>query len=151
MYCSWGQRPTPSVDGWGMVWMIVMAKWYPGKICGLNFLTFVLQLRKNPGKTSSRKLTLPGFEPEPADDRQLRSLSTTAVVALIEIFCQFFITLSANYDKKNINCSLIKIFMYTIKKLIKHRGLYTKVKNIIFQKIKQSWFVLLTGNKIRLF
>ena len=31
--------------------------------CGLNFLTLVLQLKENPGKTSTKKLTQSGFEP----------------------------------------------------------------------------------------
>ena len=38
----------------------------PGDEWGLNFLVFVLQLRENPGKTSTRKLTQPGIEPGPA-------------------------------------------------------------------------------------
>ena len=38
----------------------------PGDECGQNVLTFVLQLRKNPAKTSTRKLTRPGIEPGPA-------------------------------------------------------------------------------------
>ena len=42
--------------------MIMMAKWYLEK-CGLNILTFVLQLRETPGKTSTKKLTRPEFEP----------------------------------------------------------------------------------------
>ena len=37
----------------------------PGYECGLHFLTFVLHLRKNPGETSTRKLTRSGFEPWP--------------------------------------------------------------------------------------
>ena len=31
-----------------------------------NFLRFVIQLRENPGKTSTKKLTRPGIEPGPA-------------------------------------------------------------------------------------
>ena len=38
----------------------------PGDECGPNFLTFVLQLSKNPGKTSTSKLTRPGIQPGPA-------------------------------------------------------------------------------------
>ena len=38
----------------------------PGDECGPNFLTFVLQLRENPKKSSTRKLTLPGIRPGPA-------------------------------------------------------------------------------------
>ena len=29
MYCR-GQRPSPSIDEWGMIWMIMMATWYLG-------------------------------------------------------------------------------------------------------------------------
>ena len=38
----------------------------PGDECGLNFLTFVLELKKNPGKNSTRKLIRSGIEPGPA-------------------------------------------------------------------------------------
>ena len=56
IYCSWGQRPSPSIDGWGMRNDLDD---YDGQIvsgdkCGLNFPTFILQLRE---KTSTRKLT----------------------------------------------------------------------------------------------
>ena len=37
-----------------------------GEECGPNFLKFVLRLRENPGKTSTRKLTRSGIEPGPA-------------------------------------------------------------------------------------
>ena len=50
MYCSWGQRPSPSVDGWGMVLDDYDGQMVSGKKCGLNFLTFILQQRENPGK-----------------------------------------------------------------------------------------------------
>ena len=33
-----------------------------GDECGPDFLTFVLRMRENPGKTSTRKLTRPGIE-----------------------------------------------------------------------------------------
>ena len=37
-----------------------------GDECDTNFLIFVLRLRENTGKTSTRKLTRPGIEPLPA-------------------------------------------------------------------------------------
>ena len=37
-------------------WMIMMAKWYSGTLWAWSFLTIVLQVRKNPEKTSPRKL-----------------------------------------------------------------------------------------------
>ena len=41
-------------------WMIMMAK------CGLNFLTFVLQLRENTGKNLNQETDPTGFEPGPS-------------------------------------------------------------------------------------
>ena len=38
-----------------------------GDECDLNFLTFVLQLTKKPGKNLTKKLIRPGMEPGPAD------------------------------------------------------------------------------------
>ena len=55
MYYSYGQRQSPFVDGWYMVWMIYDGHMIPGDECGPNFLTFVLQLRKNPGKNLNQK------------------------------------------------------------------------------------------------
>ena len=62
---AWGQRPSPSTDWW------MVLDYYDGQMvfgdkCGLNFQTFVLQLREIPRKTPTRKLTRPGFEPEHA-------------------------------------------------------------------------------------
>ena len=37
-----------------MVWMVNDGHVMPGDDCDKNFLTFVLQLRKNPGKISAR-------------------------------------------------------------------------------------------------
>ena len=37
-----------------------------GDECGSNFLIFVIRLRENPGKASTRKLTRPRIEPGPA-------------------------------------------------------------------------------------
>ena len=65
-YCSYVQRPSPSVDRWYMVWMIYDSYMISGDECGVYFPTFVLRLRENPGKTSTRKLTWPGIEPGPA-------------------------------------------------------------------------------------
>ena len=56
LYCSWGTRLSLSIMNSQMV---------SGDKCGLNYLTFVLQLKENPRKTSTRKLTRPGFEPTP--------------------------------------------------------------------------------------
>ena len=64
MYCNWGQRQSPSVDGRVMV-LDDHDQMVSGDKCGLNFMIFVLELRENPGKTSTRKLTRPGFEPGP--------------------------------------------------------------------------------------
>ena len=66
MYYSYGQRPSPSVDGWYMVWKIHDVHMITGDEYGPNFLTFLLRLRENPAKTSTRKLTRPGIEPGPA-------------------------------------------------------------------------------------
>ena len=38
----------------------------PGDECGLNFLRFVLELRKTQEIATNKKLTRPGIEPEPA-------------------------------------------------------------------------------------
>ena len=38
----------------------------PGDKCGLNFLTFALHLRENPGKNLNQETDPTGFEPEPA-------------------------------------------------------------------------------------
>ena len=62
MYYIYGQRPSPSVHGCYMVWMIY-GHIITGDECGPNFLTFILWLRKSPGKPSTRKLTQPGIEP----------------------------------------------------------------------------------------
>ena len=62
MYYNYGQRRSPSVEGWYMVWMINDGDLITEDECGPNFLTFVLRLRENPGKTSTRKFTRPGIE-----------------------------------------------------------------------------------------
>ena len=49
-----------------LMMMMMMIICYLGKECGLKFLTFVLQLREKPGKTSTTKLIQPGIEPGPA-------------------------------------------------------------------------------------
>ena len=41
-------------------WMIMMAKWYSGTLWAWSFLTFILQVRKTPEKTSPRKPVPPG-------------------------------------------------------------------------------------------
>ena len=46
-----------------MVWMINDGHMIQGEECSLNFLTFVLQLQKTQGITSTRKLTEQGIEP----------------------------------------------------------------------------------------
>ena len=48
----------PVMNEWLM--MIMMAKWYSGTLGAQSFLTFVLQVRKNPEKTSPRKLVPTG-------------------------------------------------------------------------------------------
>ena len=40
MYCSYSQRPSPSIDGWCMVWMIHDGHMITRDECGPNFLTF---------------------------------------------------------------------------------------------------------------
>ena len=55
--------------------MTVMAKWYPGQMWPK------FQLRENPGKTLTRKLTRSGFETGTAE----RYSSITAVVMLKDI------------------------------------------------------------------
>ena len=45
--------------------MILMVKWYSGTLRVYSSLTFVLQVRENPKKTSPRKL-MTGIEPGPA-------------------------------------------------------------------------------------
>ena len=49
-----------------MVWVIYDGHMITVDECGPNFLKFVLRLRENPGKTSTRKLTRPWMEPGPA-------------------------------------------------------------------------------------
>ena len=46
---------------------IMTAKWCSGNLWGKSYLTFVLQVRKNPGKISPRysNLSRPGIEPGP--------------------------------------------------------------------------------------
>ena len=46
--------------------MMMMMLMITGDECSPNFLAFVLRLRENPGKISTRKLTRPGIEPESA-------------------------------------------------------------------------------------
>ena len=46
--------------------MIYDSHMITGDECDPNFLTFVLRLRENPGKISTRKLTRSGIEPGPA-------------------------------------------------------------------------------------
>ena len=53
-------------DGWYMVLDDIWLPYDNRDECGPNILIFVLRLRDNPGKTSSRKLTRPGIEPGPA-------------------------------------------------------------------------------------
>ena len=55
MYCIWGQRPSPSIDGWGMVLDDYDGQIVSGDNCGLNFLTFILQLKENPGKNLNQE------------------------------------------------------------------------------------------------
>mgnify|MGYP007063917160 CR=1 FL=1 len=55
MYCSWSQRPSPSADGWGMVLVDYDGQMVSGDNCGLNFLTFVLQLRENSRKNLNQE------------------------------------------------------------------------------------------------
>ena len=55
MYYSYGQRPSPSVDRWYMVWMTYDGHMITGEECGPNFLTFVLRLRENPGRNLNPK------------------------------------------------------------------------------------------------
>ena len=75
MYYSNGQRPSPSVDQRYMVffWMICDGYMITGDECGPNFLTFVLRLRKNPGKNLKQKIDMTG------DRTQIRGLRTNVV------------------------------------------------------------------------
>ena len=57
VYYSYGQGLSPSIEGWYMIWVIYDGYIRTGSEYGPNFLTFVLRLRENPGKTSIRKLT----------------------------------------------------------------------------------------------
>ena len=50
MHYSYVERPSPSVDGWFMVWMIYNGHMITGDECDPNFLTFVLWLSEKPGK-----------------------------------------------------------------------------------------------------
>ena len=52
-YYIWGLRPSPSIDGWGIILDDYDGQMVSWEECGLNFLEFVLQLRENLGKTSS--------------------------------------------------------------------------------------------------
>ena len=63
MYYSYGQRPSPSIDGWYTVWMIYDGNMITEDECGPNFLTFVLRLRENPGKNLNHKIDPTGIEP----------------------------------------------------------------------------------------
>ena len=53
--------------GMNMVWMINDGHMIPDYECGINFLTFVLRLRKNPGRNlNQEKMTQSEIETEPA-------------------------------------------------------------------------------------
>ena len=64
MYCILDEIPSPSVDGLGMVLDDYDGQMISEDKYDLNFLTFGIPLRENPGKEISiRKLTRPEFEP----------------------------------------------------------------------------------------
>ena len=66
MFYSYGQRPSPSVDRWYMVWIIYYVHMITGDECGQTFLIFVLRLRENSGKNLNQEIHQPGIEPGPA-------------------------------------------------------------------------------------
>ena len=64
---GWGNfKRFPSVSWFAHPWFRYMDIWYPGKYEVLHFLIFLLQLKKDPGKPSNRKLTRPGIKPKPS-------------------------------------------------------------------------------------
>ena len=66
MYYSHGQRPSPSKDGWDMVWMIYGGHMITGANVAQIFWHLSYSWGKTPEKTSNRKLTQQGMEPGPA-------------------------------------------------------------------------------------
>ena len=66
MTYNYSQKPSSSIEGCYMVWMIYDGHMITVDECGPNFLIFVLRLREIPGKPSTRKLTRPGIERGPA-------------------------------------------------------------------------------------
>ena len=56
IYCSYVERPSPSIDGLYMVCMIYDGHMITGDECGPDFLTFVLRLREKPRKNLNHEI-----------------------------------------------------------------------------------------------
>ena len=56
MYYVYGQRSSPSLDRWYMVWMIYNGHMITGDECGPNSLTFVSRLRGKPRKILNQEI-----------------------------------------------------------------------------------------------
>ena len=65
MYCIWDQRSSPSIEEWGLTLVHCDGQMVSGNRCSLNFLTYVVQLKENPRKTSVRNWPYWEFNPGP--------------------------------------------------------------------------------------
>ena len=105
--------------------MIMTAKWYLGTLWAWSFLTFVLQVRKNPEKTSPRKLV-------PAGDRTkalcVTGAHATACSTTVDILSVDFV-INKLWPKWFIIKYIFKIIVNVLK-LIQKKKLNVLLQNL---------------------
>ena len=128
MNCIWGYRPSLSVDGWRM--FSNDDQMVSGDKCGLNFLTYVLQLRENLGKNLNQKTDLTRIWTWARWRQQCYPSATAAVkrVAFIgkNIFQNYCISIFVHVLKYNVFSHMKKtwhiehsctVFVFAVKQL----------------------------------
>ena len=113
---------------------------------GLNFLTFILQLRENSGKTSTRKLAWPGFEPGPTGRETTLPLNHSHLAA----------TTSVNLGSPELSCHrftfTINLVASIMKKWCLVQGFWTFCNDLsCVQRLNEIWMSVNYPTKVCVF